>query len=94
MNYSKRSARVSRLQKKKKPNTTIRGKMQAEESVLDGIQRRQLKWYGRLLRMVVFGWSWFVGGHRAKEEKKKTAIIMQEARDGSEAMAHGRLLAA
>ena len=39
------SARVSRLQKIL--NTTIRRKMQAELSVLDRIQKRQLKWCGR-----------------------------------------------
>ena len=43
MDYLRRSARVSRLQKI--PNTVIRSKMQAEQSILDGIQRRQLKWY-------------------------------------------------
>jgi hypothetical protein len=36
-----RSARVSRLQKITK--TTIRNKMQAEQSILDRIQRSQLK---------------------------------------------------
>ena len=33
------------------PNTAIRSKMQAEQSILDRIQRRQLKWYGHLHRM-------------------------------------------
>ena len=32
-------------------NNTIRSKMQAEQSILDGIQTKQLKWYGHLLRM-------------------------------------------
>ena len=36
-----RSARVPRLQEI--PNTAIRNKMQAEQSILDRIQRRQLK---------------------------------------------------
>ena len=40
---------MSRLQKIR--NTAIRNKMQAEQSILDRIQRRQLKWYGHLLRM-------------------------------------------
>ena len=44
-----RSARVSRLQKI--PNTTNRSKMQAEQSILDRIKRKQLKWHGYLLRM-------------------------------------------
>ena len=41
MDYLRRSARVSRLQKL--PNTTIRCKMQAEQSILDRIQRRQFE---------------------------------------------------
>ena len=32
------------------PNTTFGSKMQAEQSVLDRIKRRQLKWYVYLLR--------------------------------------------
>ena len=45
--YSYKDSRgVSRLQKI--PNTTIRSKIQAEQSVLDRIQRRQLKCYGHL----------------------------------------------
>ena len=49
MDYLRRSARVSRLQKI--PITAIRIKMQAEQSILDRIQKRQIKWYGHLLRM-------------------------------------------
>ena len=42
-----------RMKKKKEEvfDTTIRSKMQAEQSILDRIQRRQLKWNGHLLRM-------------------------------------------
>ena len=32
-------------------NTTMRSKMQAEQPILDRIQRKQLKWYGHHLRM-------------------------------------------
>ena len=39
MDYLRRSARVSRLQKI--PNTTIRSKMQAEQSVLDRIPKNK-----------------------------------------------------
>ena len=46
MDYLRRSAGVSSLQKI--ANTTIRSKLQAEQSILDRIQRRQLKWYGHL----------------------------------------------
>ena len=70
---------MSRLQKI--PNATIRSKMQAEKSVLDRIQRRQLKWYGHLLRMddsvgpkKIYQWT--------PQEKRKTATIMEEPSDG------------
>ena len=53
--YLRKSTTVSRLQKI--PNTAIRTKMQAEQSILDRIQRRQLKWYGHLLRMEDSRWS-------------------------------------
>ena len=49
MDYLRRSARVSRLQKIQ--NTTIRSKMQADQPILDRLQRRQLKWYGYHFRM-------------------------------------------
>ena len=49
IDYLRRLARVSRLQKV--PNTAIRSKMQAEQLILVRIQRRQLEWYGHLLRM-------------------------------------------
>ena len=45
-----RSQPVSRL-KKKKSITVIRSKMQAEQSILNRTERRQLKWYGQPLRM-------------------------------------------
>ena len=44
MDYLRRSARVLSLQEV--PNTAIMSKMQAEQSILDRIQKRQLKWYG------------------------------------------------
>ena len=56
MNQLRRSARVSRLQKI--PNTAIRNKMQAEKSILDRIQRRQLKW------KIFIGQRRFTSGHR------------------------------
>ena len=36
--------------------------MQAEQSILDRIQRRQLKWHGHLLR-IRFGQIRFTSGH-------------------------------
>ena len=65
MDYLRRSARVSRLQKI--PNTAIRNKMQAEQSILDRIQRRQLKWYGHLL----LGRRRFTSGHRTVGEEEE-----------------------
>ena len=69
MDYLRRSARVSRLQKI--PNTIIRNKMQAEQSILDRIQRRQLKWYGHLLRIEDSRWpkkiyKWTPHGRRRR----------------------------
>ena len=61
MDYLRRSTRVSRLQKI--PNTAIRNKMQAKQLILDGIQRRQLKWNGHLLRMED-SQRRFTSGHR------------------------------
>ena len=37
-------------------NTTIRSKIQAEQSILDRIQRMELKWYGHLFRMEDSRW--------------------------------------
>jgi hypothetical protein len=65
---------VSRLQKI--PNTTIRGKMQAEQSILDRIQRRQLKWYGHL-SMEDICWpkkiyQWTLHGRRRRERPQQS----------------------
>ena len=57
------SASVSRLQKIQ--NTVIRSKMQEKQSILDSIQRRQLKWYGHLIRMKDNHWPKKISsGHR------------------------------
>ena len=46
--------------------------MQAEQSILDRIQRRQLKWYGHLLRMKDSHWQRrFTSGHRTVEGQKE-----------------------
>ena len=61
--YLRRSARVSRLQEI--PNTANRSKMQAEQPIVDRIPRRQLKWYGHLLRIEDSYWRRrFTSGHR------------------------------
>ena len=52
--------------------------MQVEQSILDRIQRRQLKWYGHSLEWkIVVGQRRFTSG----QEKKKTATIMQKPSD-------------
>ena len=47
--------------------------MQAEQSILGRIQRRQLKWYGHLLRMeeIVVGRRRFTTGHRTVGEEEE-----------------------
>ena len=77
MDYLRRPARVSRL--KKIPNTASRNKIQAEQSILDRIQRRQLKWYGHLLKI---GEEGLPVDNALQEEKWKTATIMEEPSDG------------
>ena len=52
--------------------------MQAEQSTLDRIERKLLKWYGHLLRMA--GEDLPVDTAR-KEEKRKTARVMVEPSD-------------
>ena len=53
---------MSRLQKIS--NTTIRSKMQAEQSILDIIQRTQLKWYCHLIRTEDSRGQRFPSGYR------------------------------
>ena len=67
--------------------------MQAEQSILDRIQRRQLKWYGHLLRMEdsrLAEEDLPVDSAR-QEKRRKTATIMEEPGDGlHEEQRHGR----
>ena len=98
MDYLRRSARVSRLQKI--PNTAIRKKMQAEQSILDRIQRRQLNWNGHLLRMEDSRWrkkinQWTPHGRRRRGRsqqlwKNRVADFMR-SRNMEEDMAVWRL---
>ena len=48
--------------------------------ILDRIQRRQLKWYGHLLRMELT--EYLSVNTIRQEEKRKTATIMKEPSDG------------
>jgi hypothetical protein len=49
MDALRRSARTSKLDRK--PNEIIRGKMDAQDMILDEITRKQLIWYGHVERM-------------------------------------------
>ena len=49
MNALRRSARVSKLDRK--TNEYIREKMKAQDTILDEITRKQLIWYGHVWRM-------------------------------------------
>ena len=68
--------------------------MPAEQSVLERIQRRQFKWYGHLLRMEdsqSLAKDDLPVDTARKEEKRKTATIMEEPSDGlHEKQKHGR----
>jgi hypothetical protein len=54
MDYLRRSARVSRLQKKPKHRNSEQNA--SRTTILERIQRIQLKWYGNLLRMEDSRW--------------------------------------
>ena len=90
---------MSRLQKI--PNTAIRNKMQAEQSILDRIQRRQLKWYGHLLRMEDSRWpkkiyQWTEHGRRRRGRPQLSwwnqVTDFMKSRDMEEDMAEDRYL--
>ena len=89
IDYLRRSSKVSRLEKN--PNTFI-GNKKNNQFYVDRIQRSQLKWPGRLLRMEDSRWpkknyQWTPHGRR----RKPTAIIMEEPGDGlHEEQRHGR----
>jgi hypothetical protein len=70
MDALRRSARISKLDRKS--NEYIRGKMDAQDIILDDITREQLIWYGHVERMdptrlpkIMIHWK------PAKEGKKK-----------------------
>jgi hypothetical protein len=49
MDVLRRSARISKISRK--TNEYIRGKMDAQDMILDDITRKQLIWYGHVERM-------------------------------------------
>ena len=83
------------------PNTTISSKMQAEQLILDGIQRKQLKWYGHLLRMEDYRWAkkiyqWTLHGRRRRgrlqQSWRNQVTDFMRSRDMEENMAENRHL--
>ena len=54
MDYLRRGARISRIEKK--TNDEVRARMNANETVIDRIERKSLKWYGHMLRMPDHRW--------------------------------------
>ena len=75
MDYLGRLPGMSSSQKKIS-NLTSRSKIQAEQSILDRIQRTQLKWYGHLLRMNDSLCSKrFTSGHRSLGEDEDLIIM-------------------
>jgi hypothetical protein len=67
MNYLRNSARKSKF--KTVPNKEISKVMQAEETVLDRIEVRKLRWFGHVVRMPEERWpaiihSWIPPGRR------------------------------
>ena len=90
---------MSRLQKI--PNTVIRKKMQAEQSILDRIQRRQLKWHGHILRMEDSHWpkkiyQWTPHGRRRRVRPQQSwrnqVTVFMKSRNMEEDMAEDRHL--
>ena len=82
-----RSARLSRLQKN--PKHTIRSKIQAEQSILERTQRKQLKWYGN--RMEDRCWpkiyQWTPHGGRPQQSWKNQVTDFMRSRNMAEDMA-------
>lgn len=50
MDYVKRSSRISKLERE--GNYEIRDRVSASETVVDKINRKWLKWFGPLLRLL------------------------------------------
>ena len=85
------------------PNTSIRSKLQAEQSTLDRIQRRQLKWYEHLLRMEdsrwpnkIYQWRLYIGRRRGRPQQswKNQVMDLKRIRNIEEVIAENRHLLA
>ncbi|XP_030752232.1 uncharacterized protein LOC115879476 [Sitophilus oryzae] len=87
MDYLRRSARVSRLQRVR--NEEIRNRTSAQETVIiRRIEKRSLRWFGHLMRMEdtrwpkrVFKWSPTGGNKRGRPRRSWNDGIRQAMRD-------------
>lgn len=75
MDYLRRSAGISKMEHI--PNQEIRNIMHAEETVVDRIQIRGLKWFGHLLRMDENRWpqrifKWTPPGRRKRGRPRRS----------------------
>jgi hypothetical protein len=75
MNCLQRSSSKSKLERV--PNEEIRRTMQAEETVLDRIEARKLRWLGHVMRMPEERWpavipSWIPPGRRKRERPSRS----------------------
>lgn len=86
MDYLRRSARVSRLQRVR--NEEIRNRTSAQETVIQRIEKRGLRWFGHLMRMEdtrwpkrVFKWSPTGRNKRGRPRRSWNDGIRQAMRD-------------
>jgi hypothetical protein len=75
MDYLRRSARKSKLERV--PDEEIRRIMQAEETVLDRTEARNLRWFGHVMRMPEERWpaiihSWIPPGRRKRGRRRRS----------------------
>ncbi|XP_030760716.1 uncharacterized protein LOC115885831 [Sitophilus oryzae] len=73
MDYLRRSARVSRLQRVR--NEEIRNRTSAQETVIQRIEKRGLRWFGHLMRMEDTRWPKRVFKVHPLEEIKGDARV-------------------
>lgn len=69
MDFARRSCRISRIEHK--TNKEIKEKMKIEETIIDGIEKRRLMWYGHVRRMGTDRWPLRVWEWVPKERRKK-----------------------
>jgi hypothetical protein len=75
MDCLRRSAKKSKLERV--PNEEIRGIMQTEETVLDRMEARKLRWFGHVTRMPEERWptiihSWIPPGRRKRGRRRRS----------------------